>query len=255
MLNNDASARQKSHYEAIHDDYERHYFDEHSMVYRERFILGPMLKGLNLAGMRIADFACGSGHNSVAILRKFPSARTVGFDISSAAVSAYRRTVGQPAEELDLTAGLAGNRSFDAAIIVGGLHHCVSNLSAALNTISSHLKPGSPFLIFEPSSDFLLHGLRRIWYRTDRYFDAETEEALSHRALAHLGQPLFSVDSVRYMGGPGYFLVLNSLIFRMPHGAKAGIAKPLMFVDGLYNRLGNHPALFPYFVARWKRRG
>ena len=253
MPNDSPSARQKSHYETIHDDYERHYFDEHSMIYRERFILGPLFEGLNLAGMRVADFACGSGHNSMAILRRFPGAQTVGFDISSAAVSAYRRTVGQPAEELDLTAGVTGDRTFDAAIIVGGLHHCVSNLSGALDTISSYLKSGSPFLIFEPSSDFLLHGLRRAWYRNDRYFDAETEEALSHRKLAHLGQALFNVDQVRYMGGPGYFLVLNSLIFRMPHSIKGGVARPLMFIDEIYNRV-RKPELFPYFIARWNRR-
>jgi SAM-dependent methyltransferase len=251
MSHNTASARQKSHYETIHDDYEQHYFDEHSMAYRERFILGPMFEELDLAGKRVADFACGSGHKSMAILRRFPGAQTVGFDISSSAVAAYRRTVGQPAEELDLTAGIAGDASFDAAIIVGGLHHCVSNLSGALETISSFLKPGSPFLIFEPSSEFLLHGLRRVWYRRDRYFDAETEEALSHRELARLAEDLFRVEKVYYMGGPGYFLVLNSLIFRMPHRVKADIARPLMFIDGIYNRLPSEPRLFPYFVARW----
>ena len=253
MSNDSASARQKSHYEAIHDAYESHYFDEHSMMYREKFILTPLLKGLDLNGAKIADFACGSGHNSLAILRRFPKARTVGFDISSAAVSSYRTVVGQPAEELDLTTGPSGDHSFDAAIIVGGLHHCISNLASALDSVASYLKPNSPLLIFEPSSDFVLQGLRRYWYKNDRYFDSETEEALSHQKLAAMGQDYFVVDKVEHLGGPGYFLVLNSLIFRIPHGVKSAIARPLMFLDGIYNLLPGS-AVFPYFIARWRKR-
>jgi hypothetical protein len=33
-----AALRQKRHYEAIHDDYERHYYDSSSMAFRNEFV-------------------------------------------------------------------------------------------------------------------------------------------------------------------------------------------------------------------------
>lgn len=247
------SQRQKEHYENIHTEYERHYFDDMSMRYRERYILGPLLSGLDLENAKIADLACGSGFNSVAILNKFSNASTVGFDISSAACNTYERVVGKPAREIDLTSGIKGDASFDAAIIVGGLHHCVANLAGTIETVSSFLRPGGTLLIFEPSKDFFLQGFRKLWYKADRYFDAQTEEALSHDELARIASPYFEVIDVRYMGGPGYFLVLNSLIFRVPHSIKKVFSPALIHFDSFYNRMP-HKIFFPYFVARWKKR-
>ena len=252
MSDQRGSSRQKLHYETIHDAYELHYFDAQSMQYRERFMLGPLLQGLDFNGLRIADFACGSGHNSLSIVKRFPTAKTVGFDISTSAVSSYRAVVGQPAFEVDLTAPPGGDGSFDAGIIVGGLHHCAGSVSDALKSIASYLKPGSPFLMVEPSGDFLLEGVRRYWYEKDRYFDAETEEALSHRRLAGLAQNLFTIERVQYLGGIGYFLVYNSLVFRIPQRLKAVISRPLMVADQIYNYLPGS-GLFPYFIARWRK--
>ena len=58
------STRQKQHYEAIHTNYEDHYYDAQSMAYRERFYYDPLFEGLDLNGCRVADLASGSGHNS-----------------------------------------------------------------------------------------------------------------------------------------------------------------------------------------------
>jgi SAM-dependent methyltransferase len=248
------SARQKELYEAIHDDYEDHYYDQESTRYRERFYYGPLFEGLDLNGRSVADICSGSGHNSLALLKRFPRAEVVGFDISSAACQDYRRKVGRPAHEADLTKPFSLDQKFDVAMVVGGLHHCSVDLSRTLANIADLLKPGGVFLLLEPNREFVLEGARKLWYRMDRYFDADTESALAHTDLIAQAAGRFTADTVRYFGGPGYFLISQSLLFRMPKSLKRGISAPLMSVEALVNRV---PArwLHPYFIARWVRTG
>ena len=85
---------QQRHYEALHDAYEAHYYDAPSMEYRHRFIYSPLLSGLDLHHASVADLACGSGHNSLALRSYFPQLRTVGYDISETACRNYRQRVG-----------------------------------------------------------------------------------------------------------------------------------------------------------------
>jgi SAM-dependent methyltransferase len=248
------SARQKAHYEAIHDAYEAHYYDAESMAYRERFFYDPLFAGLDLNRKKVADLASGSGHNSLAILQRFPTAEPTGFDISSAACAAYRRNVGRPAIECDLTKTIsAAGEQYDVAVIVGGLHHCVAALDMAVDNVARIVKPGGAFLLVEPNRDCYLELVRRLWYLLDRkYFDAATEAALSHDAVLARSNGRFDLVSVGYMGGPGYFLISQSLLFRIPKRVKTAIVRPLTTLEYIYNRLpGRYP--FPYFVARWRR--
>ena len=43
---------QAQHYDRILDAYDRHYYDQYSLQYRERFILGPLLEGVDLVQNR-----------------------------------------------------------------------------------------------------------------------------------------------------------------------------------------------------------
>jgi hypothetical protein len=91
--------------------------------------------------------------------------------------------------------------------------------------------------MFEPNRDYILEPIRKLWYTHDEYFDAGSEAALSHRALFEASAGVFACESLRYFGGPAFFLVYNSLIFRVPHPVKALAAPALMTVEALYNRL------------------
>jgi SAM-dependent methyltransferase len=246
------STRQKQHYEAIHTNYEDHYYDAQSIAYRERFYYDPLFEGLDLNGCRVADLASGSGHNSVALLKRFPKAVVTGFDISSSACEAYRRNVGRPGIESDLTKPLDRPEKFDAAMVVGGLHHCVVDLPAAVDNLANMLRPGGRLMMLEPNRAFALEGVRRVWYRLDKYFDAATERALTPlELLAHAGAR-FIPERLAYYGGPGYFLISQSLLFRIPKPVKRVISPPLMVVERAFNRLPMS-WVHPYFVARWVR--
>jgi len=249
---NSQSNLQKEHYESIHDDYESHYFDEASMTYRSRFVYDELFRGLDLNNKSIADLASGSGYNSLAALNRFPLCTPIGFDISNKACDSYRKVVKRDAYLLDLTTGLDPGIRVDVAMIFGGLHHCVSNLSATFLTIAHILKPNGLLLMFEPNSRYFLEGARKLWYRMDKYFQADTEAALDHDQIATIGANFFTPIHCRYMGGPAYFLIYNSLIFRLQRQTKNHIAKPLFFLESVYNKLpGKY--WYPYFVARWRR--
>src|SRR5262249_50403932 len=94
-----ASARQKAHYEAIHSDYEHHYYDAESMAFRERFYYA----GLDLNGCRVPTWP-----RAVVIIRLrcsgiFRRRWLQASTFSTAACKDYRRNVGRPCFEVDLT--------------------------------------------------------------------------------------------------------------------------------------------------------
>ena len=247
------SAGQKEHFETIHDDYESHYYDEQSMAYRERFYYAPLFADLDLDHCAVADIASGSGHNSLALLRRFPHARVTGFEISTAACQAFRRNVGRPCIEADLTRPMAVRPGgFDVAMIFGGLHHCVANLPMVFQNLAQLVKAGGLVLMVEPNREFMLDGVRRLWYRVDRYFDSVNERALNHSELLAEAAPYFTLRNVGYYGGPGYFLISQSLLFRLPKSVKAAISPGLMALESLFNVVPAKMA-HPYFVARWMR--
>jgi SAM-dependent methyltransferase len=246
------SARQKAHYEAIHSDYEDHYYDAESMAFRERFYYDLLFAGLDLNGCSVADLASGSGHNSLAVLRRFPKAMVTGFDISAAACEDYRRNVGRPCLEADLTQPLGHPEKFDIVMIVGGLHHCIGGLPAALQNVADLLSPGGRFLLLEPNRECIFDGARRLWYRVDKYFDAATERALAHSDILKLAGCQFSAEKVGYYGGPGYFLISQSLLFRIPKPVKRAMAPTLMVIESVFNGISMR-WIHPYFVARWVR--
>lgn len=250
---NDPAALEKSHFERIHDAYVAHYFDAASMAFRRCFVYDPLFQDMDLNGMRVADLACGSGYNSVELLQRFPTVRVHGFDISERACADYRRLTGFPAQVGDLTRPLPPEpEPYDVVMIIGGLHHCATNLDGVLDNVARLLRPGGLFLMYEPNRRCFLEGVRRFWYRQDRYFLAEAEAALDHGALLERHQRWFRQRRVRHMGGPAYYLIYNSLVLRVPLGVKPLLWPLLKPLELLYNLLPG-PWWFPYFIACWER--
>lgn len=243
---------QAAHYDRILSDYDRHYYDVHSTRYRERFILEPLLEGIDLRGQRVADLASGSGHTSAYLLARFPGIEVTGFDVSAEACAGYRRRVGRPSHQFDLTKPQAAPGEFDACIIMGGLHHCVADLETTFANIARMLRPGGRLLMFEPNSQYVLQIARDVWYRFDRYFDEKNERALAHDGILRQARGAFTAERVRYFGGPAFFLVYNSLLFRLPAGVKSATSGLLLGAEALHNRLPGR-WLHSSFTAQWRR--
>lgn len=246
------SLSQKTHFEKLHDQYNAHYFDKTSMEFRDNFIYKQLFKNLDLNNKLIADLACGNGDNSKALLEKFPNADVIGFDISSKACEAYRKNLNKDAYQVDLTLGNNLDIQVDVAMIIGGIHHCASDLAGTFKTINHLLKPGGLLLMYEPNKLCFLEIFRKIWYKVDDFFQADSEAALNHDEILKIAGPNFSLLGCVYMGGPAYFLIYNSLILRVPLWLKPKIAKPLFLMESMYNLLPGK-ILFPYFIARWKK--
>ncbi|MBP5855622.1 class I SAM-dependent methyltransferase [Marivibrio halodurans] len=243
---------QQQQYETIHDAYEVHYYDASSMAYRHRFIYGPLVAGLDLTDASLADLACGSGHNSLAMRSYFPTITTTGYDISPSACRDYETRTGGNAHQIDLTVPYKAEQTHDAALVIGGLHHCVADLDATFRNVAQMVRPGGYFLMMEPNDDFILSVIRRVWYRRDRWFEADTEEALKHDEIASRAAPYFTPVRVEYFGGPAFYLILNSLIMRIPLKAKPFLRPFLFPLERIYNLL---PGRKPYaaFLAVWRR--
>lgn len=248
------SQRQQAHYNRIISDYDHHYFDRMSNLYRQRFIYTPLFAGLNFDGKRVADLASGSGFNSQAILKQFPDADVFGIDVSQNACALYEKNVNRPAFCLDLTSkSIPFPDPVDFAIVIGGIHHCVYDLKATFSNIARLIKPGGYLILLEPNAEFALNRVREIWYEKSRYFDQETEEPLVHDTIWAMASKDFEVELIRYMGGINYFFVLNSLLFRTPKWLKTSLYYGLGWSEVVYNYVP-FSVCHPYFIARWKRK-
>lgn len=245
------SLKQKILFEKIHEEYELHYYDKYSMKYREQFIYKKLFHCIDLNDCEVAELASGSGHNSRALISKFPKIRIVGYDISEKACTDYHSNTNCESFQIDLTKKFESKTKYDVIIIIGGLHHCIADLPTTFHNIANMLKPKGLLLMVEPNKNFILQYLRDLWYKTDKkYFDYKTESALDHDQLMSIANKWFALDDIWYMGGPAHLLILNSLIFRMPLKLKCILAQPLFFIEQLYNHLPGK-RWFSLFGAIW----
>ena len=245
---------QQQHYERIHDAYAAHYYDATSLEYRRRFILDVLFEGADLSGQHVVDLASGSGFNSLLVRDRWPTVRLEGLDISNSACADYVRYTGNPAHRIDLTAECIGlDTRFDAACMIGGLHHCTNDLSAALRNVARLVRPGGEFFFYEPNAAYFLQRVRDIWYKRDDLFDETSERALDHDELVSQAAGLFAPMRLKYLGGPAYFVILNSLVLRVPLSTKRWLAKPLFGCEWIWNAANLPAALCPMMAAVWKR--
>lgn len=247
------ASRQQELYESIHDEYSRHLYDETSNAYRDQFINATMFKGLDLNGCDVAEIMCGNGQATQYIRSKYPTARCRGYDISRSACEEYTGVTGSPATVSDIVAEPLPENQFDAIVVVGGLHHVARERNKVIVNIHSALKPGGTFVMMEPNADYILEAARKIWYRRDRFFDADSEQALSYQRLRLDFAHLFDERRVCHLGGPGYFVILMSLVLRIPLKAKPLIAPVFMQIEKIWNRIPVRQA-HAIFVAQWKKR-
>lgn len=245
-----AEGRQREHYNKIGRDYDEHYGDEWSARYRDEFINSHLTFGLELKGKKVLEAMCGSGLTTPHLLAL--GAEVVGLDISDQAISRF-------SERWPNCEGVAGSileapwadSTFDACVIMGGLHHLHPHVNEALLEIHRVVKPGGYLCFAEPLKGALPDLARRLWYRIDPLFE-RNEESIDPQQLAYFFREHFETLRSWTGGNIAYLLVFNSMVLRIPHALKALLSRPLFAVERLLN--STLPASMKcYCVVQWRK--
>lgn len=245
-------SRQKEIFEEIHQEYYESTGDRYAQAYKEIYVLSRLEKFLGNANS-VMELACGRGEASGWLRARNASLAVSGCDISEPAAADYTRMHGRPCFVADLTKPFHHTEKYDAVIVMGGIHHLVEDLDVAFKNISALLAPGGRLIMAEPNADYFLNPIRRFWYRLDKKnFDADTEEALSHKRLLKDHGGNFRSIGIFYFGGPAFFMLTLNMFLRIPNASKKFMAPILMGIERVYNMLpGQHP--FAAFVACWEK--
>lgn len=252
-----ATNSQKSHFEAIHEEYVADYDDRFSSHYKNRIIYAFLAREITKefhSPIKVLEVACGSGANLKALSSFLPAGnKYYGVDISQRAVDDFNKNHGEKSgfcvDFTKRTLSLPWSE-FDVILVIGGIHHMTRDLDGVFLNLHRHLKPSGLAIFVEPNKLFM-NRLRQWWYRRDRFFDDENEEAISHDELADRFSEIFKPVTVHYFGGFGFFIILQSMILRVPSVLKMALHKPLTAVDKVLTAVLPRRFL-PAFVAIWK---
>lgn len=247
------ASRQKEIFETIHEGYYESGHDPVASAYRDRYINNHVLAYLGDC-RSVIELACGKGAMVGWLKQHRPSLRIAGCDISERAAEDFRALHDGPCYVADLTKPFKVEETYDAVVIMGGIHHLVADLDAAFANIRALLNPGGRLIMAEPNSDYFLEPIRKIWYRLDQQnFDADSEHALSHGKLFGAHGFDYEVQGTSYFGGVGYHLLMLNYFLRIPNRIKQKMAPLLMWIERGYHRL---PGKYPYasFIACWQLR-
>jgi SAM-dependent methyltransferase len=243
---------QRRHYDSLAASYDAHYSDPTSERYRDRFLNNLLTRGVPLDGCQVLEAFCGGGSTTRHLLAM--GANVTGLDISGAQIAEFRRRwpTAKAVHGSILGSGL-GAESFDAVVIVGGLHHVQPHLDEAIDEIWRILKPGGFLCFAEPHAGSLPDLFRRRWYKVDRLFE-EDERSIDITAFENKNESRFEFASKRYGGNLAYLVVLNSLILRIPLAWKPYYA-PLAFKFEAVMSAVQTRWLSCFIICQWRKAG
>lgn len=248
----ESERRQQEQYDSIIDAYESHYSDEHSRRYRDEFINRPLTAGLDLRGKRVMEAMCGGGPTTPHLLSL--GAEVTGLDISPKCVETFRKAH-PDCEAVRASISETGlpEASFDAIVVVGGLHHLHPGLDAAMDELHRVLKPGGHLCFAEASAGSLLNAPRALWYKMDPLFE-KNERPISLRELQDKNAGRFDFVSSSFRGNIAYLLVFNSMVFRIPHGLKAWYSPFLLTLERALGGIFSTERTSCFVVAQWRKK-
>jgi hypothetical protein len=135
---------------------------------------------------------------------------------------------------------------------MGVLHHMTNDLEQVMENVKKHLSKNGQVIFFEPNSDFL-NWLRNLWYKLSDDFDHENERALSIEEINFLCKKNnFSNLYLKFTGNIGFYVILNSMILKIPKWLKRITYKPLIFFDQFFEKL-NFKYASAIHISVWKK--
>jgi SAM-dependent methyltransferase len=247
----DAERAQKEHYNRIAATYQAQYDDPFARRYRDEYLEQPMLNGLDLSGRQVLEAMCGSGMTTAALLSR--GAQVTGIDISEACIESFQarwpqcRAVCGSITSSGMPAG-----SFDAVVVVGGLHHLQPDVHPAIDEIHRLLRVGGSLSFMEPHTGSLADLVRRQWYKRDLMF-GRNEAAIDVDGLKRTYADRFEFVHEVYGGNLGFLLVFNSVAFRIPLRLKPLYSPVMLRVEALIRRFqGKRSSCF--VVCQWRKK-
>ncbi len=243
---------QREYFNRLLERYEAHYDDPTSQKYRRKYIFDPIFGDIQFDGKNVLEAMCGSGPTTAYLLEH--GARVTGLDVSDSAIDSFRSRWPQ-CETLraSIFESTLPDNHFDIIVVQAGLHHLHPRLQDAVDEIHRILKPGGYFCFVEPHAGSLYDGARKLWYRFDRDIFAENEESVDVQWMKSHYVDRFDYQVEHYLGNVAYFVVLQSMVLRMPLAAKKYYAPIAFFLESLLSPLmGRRTA--PLVVCRWQKR-
>ena len=242
---------QRLHFEKIGASYRAHYGDNYSEAYRSRFIDAPLCEGVDLSSKRVLEAMCGNGQTTEFLLSK--GALVTGLDFAPQQIESFRtRWPDCHAHCASIFDTRLESSSFDAVVVVGGLHHLQPRVVDAINEIHRILTSGGVFCFAEPYKGSLPDSIRTQWYKRDSMF-AANEAAIDLPTLKEQCASRFLFQKETYLGNIAYLLVLNSMVCRIPPALKRYYAPWALKLEALTTPL-NARWNSCFVVCRWQKR-
>ena len=242
---------QRLHFEKIGAIYRAQYGDYYSQAYRNRFINAPLCEGVDVSSKRVLEAMCGNGQTTEFLLSQ--GAHVTGLDFAPEQIDSFKtRWPDCDAHCASIFDTRLESSSFDAVVIVGGLHHLQPHVVDAVIEIHRILTSGGVFCFAEPYKGSLPDSIRTQWYKRDSMF-AANEAAIDLTTLKEQCATRFLFQQEKYLGGLAYLLVLNSMVCRIPPGWKRHYAPWVLKLEALTTRLSAR--WNSCFVAcQWQKR-
>src|SRR2546423_1421855 len=242
---------QRLHFEKIGASYRAQYGDYYSQAYRSRFINAPLCEGVDVSSKRVLEAMCGNGQTTEFLLAK--GAQVTGLDFAPEQIESFKtRWPDCDAHCASIFDTRLESSSFDAVVVVGGLHHLQPRVVDAVYEIHRILTSGGVFCFAEPYKGSLPDSIRTQWYKRDSMF-AANEAAIDLATLKEQCASRFLFQQETYLGGLAYLLVLNSMVCRIPPGWKRHYAPWVLKLEALTTPLSARWNSC-FVVCQWQKR-
>ena len=219
------------------------------MKYRYDFAYKYLFGGVSLKGKKCLDAMCGGGEWTSFIINN--NGIVSGIDISKKCCDIYKDRYPQCDIYCKSILNTGFQNDFFDIIVTDSLHHLQPNLDKCVNEMYRILKPGGYLIFWEPHSGSILNFFRKIWYKTDDFFESN-EKAVNVNSLKLKNKSRFLFEKEKYGGNFGYFFIVHSMIFRFNPVFKKYYAKVFFLLENLFQII-QFKFNSAYVLCRWKK--
>lgn len=255
----DKISRQKEHFDAIAERYER--ARQHPNHLRLKELIWTELMGDYLTSLpsqiKVLEPMCGfADGRSILTARTDRPIDYYGFDYSSEVVE--RLNAKRP--ELHVwqqdVSQFESEERFDVIILLGGLHHVPHIAGDVVARLSRCLADGGLFINLEPThGNRLFKAIREAIYKRNSLFDEETERAFSVQELRDFFESCdLEAVNILYPGLLAYVLYYNPDAFPYLNIGKPGLVNALWALEKPIVRSGFAKALSFATLSVWQQK-